>query len=119
MRQAGGDGGMPNQHFLIIKSLNLPSGLTSISFAGPIIRFLHITGPRKMLEGCRLEKEGPFPTGHPGRSTGSVSNMAHPFELTLVHLKVQLLVPHYGDTSAIPSEWLKGMLLWNTPLEDP
>ncbi len=75
-------------------------------------------GPRKMLEGCRLEKEGLFPTGHPG-STGSVSNMAHPFELTLVHLKVRLLVPHYGDPSALPSEPLEAVLLWNTLLKDP
>ena len=76
-------------------------------------------GPRKQLKGCRLEKEGPFPAGHPGRSTESVSIMAHPFKLTLVHFKVWLLLPHYGDTSALTSEWLKGMLLWNTLLEDP
>ncbi len=55
----------PNQRFLVIESLKSPSRLTSICFAGPIIRFLHITGPRKELEGCRLEKEGPFPAGHP------------------------------------------------------
>ena len=76
-------------------------------------------GPRKMLEGYRLEKEGLFPTGHPGRRTGSVSNMAHPFELTLVHLKVQLLVSNYGGTLALPSEWLEGVLLRNTLLENP
>ena len=64
-----------------------------------------------MLEGCRLEKEGLFPTGHPGRGAESVSNMAHPFELTLAHLKVWLLVPHYGDTSALLSEWSEGVLL--------
>ena len=76
-------------------------------------------GPRKQLEGCRFEKEGPFPAGHLGRSTGSVSNMAHPFERTPVHFKVWLLLSHYGDTSALPSEWLEGVLLWNTLLEDP
>ncbi len=76
-------------------------------------------GPRKMLEGCRLEKEGLFPTGNPGRSTGSVSNMAHPFELTLIHLKVQLFVSHYGGTLALPSEWLEGVLWRNTLLENP
>ena len=64
---------------------------------------MHITGPRKMLKGCRLEKKGPFLIGHPGRSTGSVSNMAHPFKLTLVHLKVWLLVPHYGYNFTLPS----------------
>ena len=68
-------------------------------------------GPSKLLEGCWLVKEGPIPAEHPGRSTGSVSNMAHPFELTLVYLKVLLLVPHYGDTSALPNEWLEGVLL--------
>ncbi len=76
-------------------------------------------GPRKMLEGCQLEKEGLFPTGHPGRSTGSNSNMTRPFEPTLVHLKVQLLVSHYGDTFALSSEWLEGVLLMNTLLENP
>ncbi len=76
-------------------------------------------GPRKQLEACWLEKEGPFPAGHPGRSTRSVSNKALPFELTLVHLKVWLLLSHYGYTSALPSEWLEGVLLWNTLLEDP
>ena len=76
-------------------------------------------GPRKKLEACWLEKEGPFPVGHPERRTGSVSNKAHPFKLTLVHLKVWLLLPHYGHTSALPSEWLEGVLLWNTLLEDP
>ncbi len=80
---------------------------------------MHNTGPIKLLEGFWLEKEGPLPEKHPGRSTGSVSNMVHPFELTLVHLKVWLLVPHYGDTSALPSEWLEGVLLWNTLLEVP
>ena len=102
---------VPNQRFLAIESLKLPFGLTSINFAGPIMRFLLITGTRKELEGCRLEKEGPFPAGHPGRSTGSVSNMAHPFKNTVVHLQVWLLLPHYGDTSALPSEWLEGVLL--------
>ncbi len=72
-----------------------------------------------MLEGCRLEGEGLFPMGHPGRRTGRVSNMAHPFELTLVHLEVWLLVSHYADTLALPSEWLERVLLWNTLLEDP
>ncbi len=110
---------IPNQRFLVIKSLKLPSRLTSISFAGLITRFLHITGPSKLLEGCQLEKEGLLSVGHPGRSSGSVSNMTHPVKLTLVHLKVWLLVPHYGDTSALPSEWLEGVLLWNTLLEDP
>ncbi len=33
---------LPNQLFLVIESLKLPSGLTSISFAGPIISFFHI-----------------------------------------------------------------------------
>ncbi len=61
-------------------------------------------GPRKQLEGCQLEKDGPFPAGHSGRSTRSVSNKAHPFELTLVHLRVWLLVSHYGDTLTLPSE---------------
>ena len=92
---------------------------SSICFAGPITRFLYITGPRKQLEGIQLEKEGPFPAGHPGRSTGSVSNMAHPFKLTLVYLKVWLFVPHYGYTSALPSEWLEGVELWNTLLDNP
>ena len=71
-------------------------------------------GPRKQLEGCWFEKEGPLSAGHPGRSTGSVSNIAHPFKLTPVHFKVWLLLPHYGDTLALTSEWLEGMLLWNT-----
>ncbi len=67
------------------------------------------------MEGCQLEKEGLFfPVEHPERSTGSVSHMAHPFELTDVHLKVWLLLLHYGDTSALPSEWLERVLLWNT-----
>ncbi len=90
----------PNQRFLVIESLKLPSGLTSIRFAGPIIRFLHITGPRKQLEGCRLEKEGPFPRGHTGMSTERVSNMTHPFKHTVVHLQVWILLPYYGDTLA-------------------
>ncbi len=76
-------------------------------------------GPRKQLEGYQFEKEGPFPAGHPGRSTGSVSNIAHPFKPTPVHSKVWLLLPQYGDTLALPSEWLEGVLLWNTLLEDP
>ncbi len=75
-------------------------------------------GPRNRLEGCWLEKEGLFLMGHPGRSPGSVSNKAHPFKFPLVHLKVWLLVPHYGYTSAFPSEWLEGVVLWNTLLED-
>ncbi len=29
------------------------------------------------------------------------------------------LLSHYGDISALPSEWLKGVLLWNTLLGDP
>ena len=91
----------------------------SVDFAGLIKIFLDITGPRKRLEGCWLEKEGLFPMGYPGRRTGSVSYMAHPFKLTLVHLEVWILVPHYGDTSALPSEWLEGVLLWNTLPEDP
>ncbi len=48
---------VPNQRFLAIESLKLPSGLISISFAGPIIRFLRIMCPRKQLEGSGLEKE--------------------------------------------------------------
>ena len=72
-----------------------------------------------MLEGCRLEKEGLFPTGHSRRSTGSVSSMAHPFKLTLVYLKVLLMVSHCGYTLALPFKWLEGVLLWNTLLEDP
>ncbi len=76
-------------------------------------------GPRKQLEGCQFEKEGPFPARHLGRSTGSVSIMAHPFKLTPVHFKVWLLLSHYGGTSALPSEWLEGVLMWNTLLEDP
>ncbi len=110
---------MPNQRFLVIESLKSPSGLTSISFAGPIIRFLHNTGPRKQLEGCRLEKEGPFSTGHSGRSTERVNNMTHPFKHTLVQLQVWLLLPYYGDTSAHTYKQLKGMLLWDTLLEHP
>ena len=109
----------PNQRFLVIEALKSPSGLTSISFEGPIIRFLRITGPSKLLEGCWLEKEGPFPVGLPGRSTESVSNMALPFEHTVVHLQVWLLLHHYGDTSGHPSNGLKGVLLWDTLLEDP
>ena len=53
----------PNQRFLVIESLKSPSGHPSVDFAGLIKIFLHITGPRKMVEGCRLEKEGLFPTG--------------------------------------------------------
>ncbi len=87
--------------------------------AGPIIRFLHITGPRKQLEGCRLEKEGPFPTGHTGRSTERVNNMTHSFKHTVVHLQVWLLLPYYGDTSAHTYKQLKGVLLWDTLLEHP
>ncbi len=111
-------GWCPNQRFLVIESLKSPSKLTSTSFAGPIIRFLPITVPRKQLEGCQLEKEGPFPAGNPGRSTESVSNMAHPFKPTLIHLKVWLLVSHYGDTLTLPFEWLEGVLLQNTLLEN-
>ena len=59
----------PNQRFLVIESLKSPSVLTLADFAGPIIGFLHNTDPNKQLEGCRLKKEGPFPTGHTGRST--------------------------------------------------
>ncbi len=90
-----------------------------MDFAGLIKIFLHIMDPRKMLEGWWLEKEGLFPTRHPGRSTGSVSNMGHPFELTLVHLKVRLLVSYYGDTLALTSKWWEGVPLRNTLLEDP
>ncbi len=50
----------PNQCFLVIESLKSPSRLTSISFKGPIIRFLHIMAPTKQLESCQLEKEGAF-----------------------------------------------------------
>ncbi len=57
-------------------------------------------GPSKQLEGCWLEKEGPFPAGHPGRSTGSVSNVTHPFKHTVVLLQVWFLLSYYGDTSA-------------------
>ncbi len=85
----------PNQRFLVIESLKSPSGLPSISFSGPILRFLHITGTRKQLEGCWLEKEGSFPAQNPGSSAGSVSNVSNPFKLTLIHLKVWLLVPNY------------------------
>ncbi len=101
----------PNQRFLVRESLKLPSGLTSISFAGPTKRFLHIAGPRKQLEGCWLEKEGPFPTGHTGRSTERVKNMTHPFKHTVVLLQVWLLLPYYGDTSAHTYKQLKGVLL--------
>ncbi len=94
-----------------------PFGPPSISFAGPKIRFLHITSPRKQLEGCRLEKEGPFSAGDPGRSTGSVSSMPLPYELTNAHFKVGLLLSYYGDTSVYSSNWLEGALLWDTLLE--
>ncbi len=114
-----GDLSPPNQRFLVIRSLKLPSRLTSITFAGPIIRFLHITRPRNQPEGCWPEKKGPFPAEHPGRGTESVSIMAHPLKLTIVHLKVWLLLPHYGDTSALPTEWFEGVLLWDTLLEHP
>ena len=110
---------MPNQRFLVIESLKSASRGPFIDFAGPIIRFLHIMGPRKQLEGCRFEKEGPFPAGHLGRSTGSVSNMAHPFERTPVHFKVWLLLSHYGDTSALPSEWLEGDAIVEHPGKGP
>ncbi len=110
---------LPNQRFLVIESLKSPSGLTFFSFAGPIIRFLHITGPRKQLEGCRLEKVGSFPTGHTGRSTERVNNITHPFKHTVVHLQEWLLLPYYGDTSAHTYKQLKGVLLWDTLLEHP
>ncbi len=102
---------LPNQRFLVIESLKSPSGFPFFSFAGPIIGFLQIMSPRKQLEGCWLEKEGFFPTVHPGRSTGSVSNMALPFKLTVNHLKVWLLLHYYGGTSARTYLWLKGVLL--------
>ncbi len=88
-----------------------PSRGPSIDFAVLKKIVLHITGPRKNLEGCRLEKEGLFPMGCPGRRTESVSNMAHPFKLTLVHLKVWLMVSLYGNTLGLTSEWLEGILL--------
>ncbi len=50
----GGKVSFPNQRFLVIKSLKSPFRLTSADFAVPIIRFLHITGPIKLLEGCAL-----------------------------------------------------------------
>ncbi len=73
----------PNQRFLVVESLKSPYRLTLVDFAGTIIRFLHITGPRKRPEGCQLEKEELVPAGHPGRSTVSVSNMAHPLNTLL------------------------------------
>ncbi len=103
----------------LIEYLKSPSGLTSISFAGPIIRLLHITDPRKHLEGCRPEKEGPYPTGHTGRSTEKDNNMTHPFKHIVVHFQVWLLLPYYGDTSAHTYKQLKGVLLWDTLLEHP
>ncbi len=109
----------PNQRFLIIESLKSPCRGPFIDFTGPIVRFLYITGPSKQLEGCRFEKEVPCPAGHPGRSTWSVSNKTHPFKLTSVHFKVWLVLPHYGDTLARTSEWLEGVLLWNTLQKDP
>ncbi len=110
-------GKCPNQRFLVIESLKSPSRGTSVDFAGLIIRFLHNTGPTKLLEGCRLEKVGPFPAGHPGRNIESVNNMAHPSKHTNAHIKVWLLLPHYGDTSVYPSNWVEEALLFGTLLE--
>ncbi len=76
-------------------------------------------GPRKQLESCWLEKEGPFPMGHTGRSTERVNNMTHPFKHAVVHLQVWLLLPNYADTSAHTYKQLKGVLLWDTLLEHP
>ncbi len=76
-------------------------------------------GPTKHLEGCQLEREGPSPAEHYGRSTGSVSNKAQSSEFTVVHLTVWFLLLYYGDTLALSSKWLEGVLLWNTLLEDP
>ncbi len=73
------------------------------------LRFLHITIPRKQLEGCWLEKKGPFPTRHTGRSTERINNMTHPFKYTVVHLQVWLLLPYFGDTSAHTHKQLKGV----------
>ncbi len=111
--------GPPNQRFLVIESLKSPFRPPSIGFSGPILIFLHITGPRKQLEGCRLEKEGPFSTEHTGRSRKRVNNMTYPFKHTVVHLQVRLFLPYYGDTSAHTYKQLKGVLLWDTLLGHP
>ncbi len=42
--------------------------------------------------------------------------MAHPFNDTIIHLQVCLLLSYYGDTSAHPFKWLEVVLLWDTLL---